>query len=698
VTRTAGPHSLGRLVWALAVLAVLCGVLAVPAGAGTARDADPVLTIASVSPWVEADGEFQVRFDPSTTVPADAQLTITIHQPLDEDELRTAVQEVIDGGSSGRVLQTPVTVALSALGDPATGASLSIPIRSGRGERDRVLLPNPGVHPVDLVLTSPDGPELWSQTVFLNRLPQDTGSDGQTADASDGPEGPAPVRVTMVLPVESPPSVGTDGQATFGIEDRSRLVSIASLLEAVPDAPLTLSVRPNTLDGLARTTEPWAAELLDALGTDVGDDVVVQRPYAAVDSGALVASGEPGELERQIVIGAGTVAGRLARTASATSWTGDETVTEEVLPLLAGTGVRALLVPVEQLQLPDGVSESRAMTAPVGLADGDGVQALAYDSVISQRLADGSTDPAVRAHQSVSLMMAAWFDAAESTSSDELATAILLAPSTEASVLSSLSATLRSGGPLAADAPAGPLSTTPPAADQPVARLVPRTTPDLRAAVAATNETRRQISAYRSMTGDADPDTVLWDELTNESMDATLDAAERAALHAAVRGAIAERVGRIQPPPARRVLLTSDDTDIPLRFRNDLPYEVRLVMRARSPRLQIDQPTTEIVLQPGANLIDLPVTVQAPGESLLRIELSSPDGGITVPGPDVPVRSTAISGVGAALSIVSILFLCGWWLRTRRRNRRDRARDTGAHPSVEAPKEPATADRLGEGG
>lgn len=691
--------ALARLMCALAALAVLGMATAPPSSstvAGSAPEPEPVLTIASVSPWVAADGEFQVRFDPSTTVPPDAQLTITIHQPLDDDEeLRSAVQEVIEGGSSGRVLQTPVTVSLSALGDPTTGASLSIPIRSGRGERDRVLLPNPGVHPVDLVLTSPDGPELWSQTVFLNRLPDGVAVDGRGTDDADVPE---PVRVTMVLPVESPPAVGTDGSATFGIEDRSQLVSVSSLLDAVPDAPLTLSVRPNTLDGLARSSEPWAAELLEQLGDDAGDTVVVQRPYAAVDSGGLVASGEPGELERQIVVGAGTVAGRLGRSAASTSWTGDDTVTDETLGLLSRTGVRALLVPVEQLQLPDGVSESRAMTAPVGLSDGDGVQALAYDSLISQRLADGSTDPAVRAHQSVSLLMAAWFDAEDSSSTAELATAILLAPGTEAAVLGSLSATLRSGGPLVADPATGPLPAGAPPADQPVARLVPRTTPDLRAAVEATNETRRQISAYRSMTANADPDTVLWDELTNESMASTLDAGERAALHASVRGAIAERVARIEPPPSRRVLLTSDDTDIPLRFRNDLPYEVRLLMRARSPRLQIDQPATEIVLQPGPNVIDLPVTVQAPGESLLRIELSSPDGGITVPGPDVPVRSTAISGVGAALSIVSILFLLGWWLRTRRRHRRERARDAGAHPSVDTPIETAAADRLGEGG
>jgi hypothetical protein len=426
--------------------------------------------------------------------------------------------------------------------------------------------------------------------------------------------------------------------------------------------------------------------------------VVAQLPYADVDTGGLVSSDAGGELERQIVVGAGTVGSRIGRTTVATTWTGDETVTTEVLPLLAGTGVEALLVPLDSLQLPEGTDEDRAMTSPVQVEGGDGIRALAYDAVVSQRLADGGTDPAVRSHQSVSLMMAGWFTAADRSDPPPLATAILLSPSTDPAVLESLGATLRSGGPLIADPEAGPLPAAPVDTPEPAASLRPRTSPDLRGAVSATNETRRQISAYRSMTGDADPDTALWDELTNESMAATLDAGERAQLHATVRGGIAEKVALVEPPRSRRVLVTSQDTDIPLRFRNDLPFEVRLVMRARSPRLEIDQPTTEIVLAPGENVVDLPVTVQAPGESLLRIELSSPDGGITIPGPAVPVRSTAISGVGAALSIISILFLCGWWFRTMRRHRRDRSRDAGAHPSVEAPTEPVAADRLGGGG
>ncbi len=105
--------------------------------------------------------------------------------------------------------------------------------------------------------------------------------------------------------------------------------------------------------------------------------------------------------------------------------------------------------------------------------------------------------------------MASWFEAADDPTPPPLATAVLLTPTTDPAVLSSLSATLTGGGPLLADAAAGPL---PQAAESDAAgagsgegtaqvSLAPRTTTDLTAAVAATNETRRQIAAYRSMAG-----------------------------------------------------------------------------------------------------------------------------------------------------------------------------------------------------
>ncbi len=630
-----------------------------PPPEGVQDPTEPVLGIASVTPWVTPDGEFQVRFAPTTDVPADALLTVTIHQRLPArtvDELRERVLDAIDDDDLGKVLQTPVTTPLSSLGDPASGATLTIPIRRSRGDPARVLLPNPGIHPVELVLTSPDGPELWSETVFLNRLPQD----------DDHP----PVPVTLVLPVDSGPAVATDGGSAFRVEDQTQLNSVASLLRSVPAAPLTLAVRPNTLDGLARSDQGWAAELLSLLRGDSSANSLIRQPYVRVDSGALVASDDAGELQRQIVVGEGTVQARLDRTTAAGTWLADEPITTESLAVLRDAGVESVLLSPDSLDSVESGADGAPVASPVRLEGGGGMRALAFDTTASERLTETSTDPAVRAHEAVSLLLAGWFATEALSTPPTLASALLLSPRTDARVLESLGATLRSGGPVVANPLSSPLPA--PSEEAPTATLTRPDLPDTGAAVAQTNDTRRLISAFRSMAGSADTAAELWDELTNQSMAMTLDSAERTAMQTAVRQQIDTRVRQVHPPRARRVLLTSDDSVIPLRFRNDLPYEVRLVMRARSPRLKIAEPVSEIVLAPGENRVDLEVEVQAPGEFLLRLDLSSPDGGIQIAGPAVPVRSTAISGVGAALSVVSILFLLGWWIHTARRKRRAR--------------------------
>ncbi len=640
-------------------LMVLLPSVTVPRVAGAQQAAEPVIGIASVTPWVAPDGEFQVRFAPTTDVPLDATLTVTIHQRLTAtsvEGLREAVFEVIDGDDPGRVLQTPVSTPMSALGDPASGATLTIPIRTSRGDRSRVLLPNPGIHPVELVLTSPDGPELWSETVFLNRLPE--------------VDDRAPVQVTLVLPVASGPAVGVDGTAAFSSDDQSQLSSVAALLRSVPDAPLTLAVRPNTLDGLARSDQGWATELLSRLSVDNKSNALIRQPYVRVDSGSLVASDDTGELQRQIVVGAGTVEARLQRTADPGTWLGDGTTTPGTLDVVADAGVESVLLPSESLEDVGDTDDGQPVTAPVRIENGAGVRALAFDSDVSARLEDTATDPAVRAHEAVSVMLAGWFATGSRAAPPALASALLLDPTIDSRVVESLGATLRSGGPLVADLLNGPLPEA--TGDEASASLASRDVSSTNSAVAETNDTRGLISAFRSMAGDAESAIALWDEVTNQSMALTLDASQRTQMQTAVRQQIDTRIRKIQPPRARRILLTSDDSVIPLRFRNDLPYEVRLVMQARSPRLDIAEPVSEIVLAPGENRIDLEVEVQAPGEFLLRIDLSSPDGGIQIPGPAVPVRSTAISGVGAALSVISIVFLLGWWIHTTRRHRRER--------------------------
>jgi hypothetical protein len=210
--------------------------------------------------------------------------------------------------------------------------------------------------------------------------------------------------------------------------------------------------------------------------------------------------------------------------------------------------------------------------------------------------------------------------------------------------------------------------------------------PDEGLAVVETTETRRQITAYRTMTASPESEVELWTRMNAQTLATELTTAQRLGLHNSVRSQLARNLAAIELPPPRQVTITGRSTNIPLRFRNNLPYEIKLRLIARSTRLAVSGgDSQEIVLAPGENRIDLAVTVRAPGESDLRIKLLSPNEELEIGQIELPVRATAISGVGAALSAISILFLLLWWTQAHRRRKRAASRTAGDHPTLAEP-------------
>ncbi|MEX0767491.1 MAG: DUF6049 family protein [Microthrixaceae bacterium] len=668
------------------------------------------LRISSVSPWVTSDGEFQVRFDPTSAIPPGALLTYTVHQalqPTRQETLRERVDGVINGSSAGKVLQTPNTRPLAEYGEPTTGSVLTIPIRSTATEdRLRLLLPKAGIHPVELVVTSAEGPEIWSQVVFLNRLPS-----GYTPVLQD----PSSVVVTLLMPIETAPSIDSQGVAQFSLEDRARIGAATTLLETVPDAPIRLGLRPNTLDGLVRSKEPWAERFVNALNAALADTdtptpdppsttpssttpssttpssvgpSIFSLPYVQVNTAGLISAGGQDDLLREITLGNRVTQQITAHSANRGTWVLDDSLSQESAVALGELGVKTFLVAPSQLARSSNLDEQQTMTAAVQLGKDSGLRALAYDTLLAERAADSQIDPALRAHQIVSLMISAWFSA-RSTSSDgfsaagpALGSAILLPTNSDPELISSLSASLLSDGPLQIFANATVLGAASPNFATPVSGLVPQIPPDERLGITETTETRRQVNAFRSMTTSPESDVELWTRLNAQSLSSQLDTAQRTGLHNAVRTQIANSLAQVEFPPARQVTLTGRSSNIPLRFRNNLPYAIRVKLTARSTRLEITgDDAQELLLAPGENRIDLPVTVQAPGESYLQIKILSPDEEIEIGQLELPVRATAISGVGAALSVISILFLMLWWAHAHRRRRREAARSSGDHPA-----------------
>ena len=650
------------------------------------RQADPgVLRISSISPWVAADGDFQVRFAPSTSVPLDAVFSYTVHQrlrPQGRTTLRSAVDSILDGGDLPGVLQAPVEAPVITLGNPADGLVLDVPVRTARGSSDRVLLPTAGIHPVELHLSTPDGRDLWDEVVFLNRLPDGsvTGQDGS----------PARMSVTLAVPIDGGPALTAEGRPDLDAATARAVDDATTLLTQATGAPLELALRPNVVSALSRSPESRDRRFLDAVRTST-TATPARTPYVGVDTGGLVAAGAGDELVRQIELGDRTVRDTTGRQPSIGTWYLDDTVSPESLDLVRNLGATRVVLAADRLRGGAGVTDEQLRTSAVGLQGAPGVTATAVDPQLTMRLGATAVAPSQRANQVLTELMATWFTAAErpAASFPGPSSVVVVPASTDPAVLQALGPALTSGGPLSSDPAVVPRQPARRDGRPVTATLGSRTPADQRAPVAAVRESRRLIAGYTSMVPTDTTAPAEWELLNSETLARDMSSDERADLHGRIAGDIARRSAAIQLPRSRRVVLTSRDATIPLRFRNDLPTDVHLLLRARSVRLQIDGGDTRlIVLKPGENRIDLPVTVRASGGSLLRLDLRSPDGSIHLPPTSMPVTSSTISGVGAALSVISLLFLAGWWIRTTRRRRRQGARDGGAHPASDADARP----------
>ena len=626
-----------------------------------ARAPSNLLTVSSITPWVQADGVFRVRFEPSAAVPLDARFSYTIRQRLrgsGSTSIRQGLDKALTDGTPDRALQSPKEFPVLLMGLPASGLELQIPLRATPGDDSRTYVPTAGVHPVDLALIGADGGVLWQSTVFLNRLPERpaVGRDGQ----------PAVDATQLVVSVESGPALSPTGELDLGAEERASLASLQSLLVEARDLPLTVCLRPNTLVGFERSRDPADGAFVDVARS--AKWALARQSYVRVDAAGLVSTSTD-ELRRQVEAGDG-ILDQLRPGSDRSLWLLDDTVDPAAAQQLGSMGVQHLLTSPDRFTAP--VTAGPASARTFGIDGAGSMTVSAYDAGLTRQLVDPGVEPALRSHRVLSLMMAEWFDAIDQgpEAFPGVSSAIVLPPGIDTAVLRSLTEPLLGDGPLRL---AGPPEPTHHDGGEVRVRLLERPAGNLSGVVQRTTQVARRIDGYRSMTTPQNAQSATWDLINDQAPVLFADDAERAALWNGVDASIDADLAEIVPPPSRTIVLTSRSGTIPLRFRNGLGSAVRLVMRTRSPRLRFpDGDTREIVLVPGENRIDVPVVVQASGSSLLRIELSSPDGQLQLAPTTVTVRSSSISGVGAALSIVSLAFLLAWWLHTHRSKRRRR--------------------------
>jgi hypothetical protein len=167
----------------------------------------------------------------------------------------------------------------------------------------------------------------------------------------------------------------------------------------------------------------------------------------------------------------------------------------------------------------------------------------------------------------------------------------------------------------------------------------------------------------------------------NELVDGRIDA---------LNGTLGEIPNHIVHPEPFTFTLTGQASEVTLRIGNTADTPLSVLLRAESSKLRFPDEELLITLQPGINIIELPVRTRSNGTFVFSIELLTPVGRQLIGEPIVlTARVSALTGLGQVLTGGALLVLASWWF-THLRGRRRRQHTTGnaqarpGHPSTRA--------------
>jgi hypothetical protein len=641
--------------WSTALVA-LAAITAAAPRAEAAPIGSGDWTVLEATPWVPADGEWVVRWRIGEAVPPDAQVSLTIRQPLRGPNLRTAISRVMGGSSTGAALQDPINVPLSTIrtGDEAL---LRVPIRARSGSSDRILIPNPGIHPVDVTLSSA-GTELDRDVLFLNRLPVD--------------QERAPLLVAAVLSVTAGPTVAPDGSTSVRAPDLQRAGTAAQLLSD-RSAPVSVQVSPHLLDAL-RLVDP---EINSNLVGGLRDRTILRNTWVPMDLEAWATGGRPVDIQDSVKAGDNTLTDATGAPTEGRIWTADETIGPASLPALAGIGVRHLILD------PGRVAPSRELGTDLGstqrfVVEGSGgaIDALVLDAALAVRLR--SDDPGWAAHRAATELLGMWL--AAPADSRPAAVVDLSGVPLETALRFLETIVIPSQGIISAvDLPRAFAESSTYLAgrrgDSPLTRRIldRGDVPDVASLSSYLGRLRVRSAAVRSTMADRTGLVPVNELLLGSQHRDLAEPDQRALLDAAARR-IDDDLRSLIPPERRSVTITSRTSTLPFRIENRSGRPATVTIRMRGTRLQFADGSARVVeLEPGVNNLKLPVLVRTSGQFTALVETRTANDAVSIATTALRVRSTVVSGVGVVLAGGALSFLVIWWTLTARRSRRTRS-------------------------
>jgi hypothetical protein len=518
-----------------------------------------------------------------------------------------------------------------------------------------------GVYPVRIELRDSDGDVVDGFTTFLISIPATVEAD--------------PLDVAVVLPLHAPPALTSAGEVDVDDTRANALTEVAAMLAQRGSIPMTLAPTPETLEALATSGSPADRETAAALATAASGRQVPAGTYVPTDLAAMLASGLDSEVNAQLARGARVVADAFDAPPDFTTRIVEEVLDDAALAALASQDVTGLVIAERSLD-PIRLPNNLTLTATFGLGGAEGMTAAVADAGLAAHLTR-DLPPALGASHLLADLAVLWLDLPGRSAARR---GVVFMPN-------------RSWTPDAAllDAFLEGLSTNPIFAPVTVAQFLEqvgplrtRNTPTNRsflprdggsAGAGAIRSTRRDLEAFAAIVSPDNPALDLLDRMLLVSQSSDVRPGTRTRYLRGVDNAITEQLSRIDMPDRRSITLTAREGELPITITSSLDYPVTVVLSLESDALDFPSGASRTLELTRQNTTErFPVHARGSGSFPVRVRVTAPQGGLIIAESRFTVRSTAVSGVGVALSVGAALFLIVWWashLRSRRNERRD---------------------------
>ncbi|MFA5882697.1 MAG: DUF6049 family protein [Acidimicrobiia bacterium] len=671
------PALLAGLVVALGAPALAQTAPGPPPTPTTTAPAGPTIELAAQDPWTPLGGDVALRLAIANPPPG-ATVSFSASQPFTS---KKAYDSAMLGGPFGSVV-SQVSIPVDELPVDELGTRpVKLGLQSLTGTRDltRLNLRRAGVYQVKVDLRDADEADL---ATFRTALVV-TEADKLTVAE--------PLQVAWVWPLSAAPSYRPDGgpdrDVVAGFRGDGRLGAMAVALRLVPDVPITLAPTAETMEAWAELakTDPAIQGTNDAIRNAAATRPVLQGTYVPVDLASLLDHGLATAADEEILRGSEVLQSAVGSTLD-TRTRVLHPASASALARLHSAGVDRVIVDSTDvvLQPETRLTLAQPVTLSASTAGGtEAMSALVTDSGL-QGLLTADLPPAQR----MQLLLGGLSVIAQEAPTQSRVVALVNPDDFDApaELYEDLLNGLRNNPYLrpvtAAEAfdtvgvdPPAPTVTGTPSTERQLAAV---STAEPAVSAEAYRNQRTRLNSFGALTRPGDPAVTAADKslLASVSNAWAPDIGKvRADAHLrVVDHAIDGLVSQIEVPDPRTITLTSRSGEIPLTFRNETGFPVRLRASLASEKLFFpDGSVIDLELPPKSTTVRVAVEARTSGTFPLDLEVTSTDGVLSISQRRLEVRSTFVSTVGVVLMGSAVAFLALWWgldLRRRRRRRR----------------------------